>query len=530
LYFALVLHAHLPYVRHPEHDRSLEERWFYEAMWECYLPLIDLLGSAPHESGVPLATVSLSPTLLEMAGDPLLLRRFERYLDEREELAEHVLADKAFRSHRPAIAHALGGIRAARSTWERIGKRFARAFVELKDASRIELITTAATHAFLPVMKTSAAVRAQIRLGLRAFEAHTKSRPRGFWLPECGINAPLLGDVALARIGYTVADTHAIARATPPPPFGPFAPIASPSMVAVFGREPSFAERVWSRERGYPGNAAYRDFYRDVGFDASDALLGNELASDGKRGFSGIKHCAIGDREKPEKPPYDPSAARAKVIEHADDFVIALAERLALAREQMPHAPIVVSPYDAELFGHWWHEGPMFLREVFARLPARGVTPIALGAYLAREPNLALSEPAASSWGAGGHGDVWLHPRAAPLLRYVHHGEINVLRADAAVRDALSTGQRRRARIQAIRELFCLSASDWPFMVATGEGADYALYRVKLHKSRLDRLADLALRETWSPDDEAFLAATEAHNPIFARLDDDAYADAFDAW
>ena len=37
---ALVLHAHLPFVRHPEHERFLEEEWFYQAATESYIPLI----------------------------------------------------------------------------------------------------------------------------------------------------------------------------------------------------------------------------------------------------------------------------------------------------------------------------------------------------------------------------------------------------------------------------------------------------------------------------------------------------------
>ncbi|HXE71687.1 MAG TPA: DUF1957 domain-containing protein, partial [Candidatus Nitrosotenuis sp.] len=87
-YLALVLHAHLPYVRHPDPERPMEEAWLHQALLECYLPLLEVWERLAAE-GVPFRlTLSLSPTLLEMLDDPLLKERFRRYLESRLELAE----------------------------------------------------------------------------------------------------------------------------------------------------------------------------------------------------------------------------------------------------------------------------------------------------------------------------------------------------------------------------------------------------------------------------------------------------------
>src|SRR4030067_721770 len=82
-YFALVLHAHLPFVRHPEYERFLEEDWFFEALTETYLPLLDVFEGLARDGVHFRVTLSLTPPLLSMMTDPLLQQRYLNYLDER---------------------------------------------------------------------------------------------------------------------------------------------------------------------------------------------------------------------------------------------------------------------------------------------------------------------------------------------------------------------------------------------------------------------------------------------------------------
>ena len=86
-YFALVLHAHLPFVRHPELPRFMEEDWLFEAITETYLPLLDTFEGLDRDGVDFRVTMSLTPPLISMLTDELLQERYEQYLDSRIELA-----------------------------------------------------------------------------------------------------------------------------------------------------------------------------------------------------------------------------------------------------------------------------------------------------------------------------------------------------------------------------------------------------------------------------------------------------------
>ncbi|MRG97201.1 glycoside hydrolase family 57 protein [Polyangium spumosum] len=538
-YVAIVLHAHLPWVRHPEHARPLEERWLHEALWESYLPLVDVLARLEADGIAARITVSISPTLAAMLADPLLRKRFVLHMDRLERLAaQEERRTRSDAALRPIVAFYRARIEATRATWERISGDVLGALVGHEDRGSIELSTTSVTHAYLPALTRSSA-RAQVKLGLRAFEALVGRRPRGLWLPECGFDPSLLPELAAAGVGYTVLDAHGLELALPRPPRGVLAPILSPSGVAFFGRDPRASREVWSREAGYPGHPDYRDFYRDIGFDLPEAALAGEIGPGGARLMTGLKYHRI-TGPGPHKELWDPAAAEARARADAERFV---AERVGAIRAGQGRGPrpVVVAPYDAELFGHWWFEGPLFLEHALRALHraelAGEIAPVTLGAYLAAEPDLAVAEPSASSWGEGGFGEAWLGRALEPdrtdgmspahLVRHVRHAEHAVQGLVRARRGA--DGVAGRALDQAIRELVLLEASDWGFMIRRGEMAAYAAARVRAHASRVDRLCRLAGRG-WIGEAEArWIEATCERTPFLAELEGEHLRDAFDA-
>jgi 1,4-alpha-glucan branching enzyme len=498
-YLALVLHAHLPFVRHPEHARHLEERWFYEALVECYLPLLDAFDRLAGD-GVPFAvTMSVTPPLAAMMRDDLLRRRFDEHLGRLEVLAEREmkrlygdgrLAPVAtfYRDH---FAH-------MRAVWDRHGGDVVSGLVKHWDAGRIELMTCSATHCYLPGMLPAAeGIRPQLALGMTGFERIVGRRPTGAWLAECAYHPAFDAEIARAGIRFTIVDTHGILNARPRPPLGVHAPICSPSGVAFFGRDLESSRQVWSREEGYPGDAYYRDFYRDIGFDLPEEDLMGEMAGDGSRLMTGLKYYRITGKDV-EKEPYQPGIAREKAWAHAGNFVFnrdKQIEHLASGvRGPMPAPPVVVAPYDAELYGHWWFEGPMFLESVFRRLRETNgrVEAITLREYLDRHPVCVEATPSASSWGAGGHGEVWVGKEAAWTWRHVHHATRYVRwlvdRYSHAARAADRVGQ---ALDQTIRELLLLQSSDWAFILKTGTATRYAEGRIRAHVHRLRHLGHL---------------------------------------
>ncbi|HEY1694898.1 MAG TPA: 1,4-alpha-glucan branching protein domain-containing protein [Polyangiaceae bacterium] len=518
-YLAFVLHAHLPFVRHPEHARHLEERWLYEAIFECYLPLLDAFDRLA-EQGIPFAvTMSVTPPLAAMMKDELLRQRFHEHLARLEAMSareqKRLWGDAKLAPVATFYKEHLGRMR---RVWDRHGGDVVAGLVRHWDAGRVELLTCSATHCFLPGMiPAREGIRPQLELGVRGFEKLVGRRPTGAWLAECAYHPSFDDEIARAGIRFTVLDTHGIVNARPRPPHGVHAPIASPAGVAFFGRDAESSKQVWSRDEGYPGDAYYRDFYRDIGFDLPTADLGGEVAGDGSRLMTGLKYFRITGKNV-EKEPYQPGVAAEKAAEHAAHFVQHREAQVRHLASTMPVPPIVVAPYDAELFGHWWFEGPAFLEAVFRRMHETGgsVEPVTLREYLDRHPVCVEATPSASTWGAGGHGEVWVGPEAAHVWRHVHHATRYVKalvekhgRADGRVGEALD---------QAIRELLLLQSSDWPFILKTGTASRYAEARIRSHVHRLRHLGHLLETGRVEGDDDAWLDDVRARDNFLGAM------------
>lgn len=487
----LVLHAHLPYVRHPEHDDHLEERWLFEAMLESYLPLVAVLdGLSPYNPAR--ITLSLSPTLVAMLDDALLRARFERHLDRLHALCVALRDDELPRAALDAHAAAL---RHARLTWARIGGDLPGAFARLAREGRLSLWTTGLTHALLPLFTGHPwFVDAQVALAVATHTRRFGAAPEGFWLPECGI-APGV-DVALADHGLyaTVLESHALLYGHPRPPDATARPVVTPAGVACFGRDVDAAAAVWSRETGYPAHPIYRDFHEDVGFRSDLSRLTDFLAADGSRTATGLKLWRVTDHQGSPKQPWNPTLARTLSLAHARDFADRCARRLDALSLRGVTGPVIVAPYDAELFGHWWSEGTSFLAGLLAALGPRAITP---RDYLSRYGSHPRVTPNPSTWGEGGHLARWVHPSTTGMLREV----------DDSVRALASSTAPPAAKRQAFRELALMAASDWPFLVRSGTAADYARARVEDHRAALRALlsgADPTARRRrygWPPDE-----------------------------
>lgn len=516
-YLALVLHAHLPYVRHPEYEDFLEEDWLYEAITETYVPLIEMMDGLLRD-GIPYRlTMSMTPPLCSMLRDGLLQDRYVRYLDRLVELTRKELVrtqhDPAFRDVARFYHERL--LRTRHVFVDRYGRDLVAAFRKFQDAGGLEIITCGATHGFLPLYEEHPeAVRAQIMVARDHYRECFGRDPRGIWLPECAYFPGLEAFLREAEIRWFIVDSHGILCAEPRPVHGVYAPLFTRHGPAAFGRDHESSKQVWSAEEGYPGDPEYRDFYRDVGFDLDLDYVRPYIQPNGQRKFTGLKYHRITGRTN-WKEPYRPWVARERAAEHAGNFMFNRQHQVNHLRGALGREPIIVAPYDAELFGHWWFEGPDFLDFLFRKIGCdqRELATTTPAEYLSRHPHQQVGTPSASSWGHKGYWEVWLEGSNDWIYPHLHACTERMIALARDMREC--HGLADRAMKQLARELLLAQSSDWAFIMKTGTMVPYAVKRTKDHILRFNRLHD-QIRS--GGIDERFLGNCEWRDNIFPNI------------
>jgi 1,4-alpha-glucan branching enzyme len=556
-FLTLALHAHLPYVvNHGSWPHGIE--WLHEAAAETYLPLLRVLDRLDHDGIALHCNLNLSPILLEQLAHPLFRSEFPRYL-ERKIIAAREDESFFLSTNEPVYSETARFwqqfFSEALEQFEAMGRDIIGGFRSFADRGLIEIITCAATHGYMPLLGTDESLRAQVRTAVAIHERHLGRQPRGIWIPECGyrpagswtypvdpdgIPAPApfqrIGvEQALSESGleFFFVDTHLVqesARIHSPyeflqrsrgqrgngiypsddrrlyHPFYVDGPYDKRFAVTIFPRDPRTGLQVWSAEAGYPGDANYLDFHK-------------------KRWPGGHRYWRVTgpNVDIGEKQPYLPLAANERIREHAKHFVHVVTEALQSSFKH-PVPPILCSPFDAELFGHWWFEGVQWL-ETVARIIHDYDTGIALttcSTYLDNFPRggfLALHE---GSWGAEGNNQVWLNSETTWTYRQLYAAEFacREVCTSPAWRDG---GLGERIVKQLCRELLLLESSDWQFLITTGAARDYAEQRFQGHRSDFDQLRTLWLsfEQSHTLNDEQLqqLSAIEQRDDIFQDID-----------
>ena len=538
--FTFVLHSHIPYVlSHGQWPHGAD--WLTEVVAEAYLPLLNALHELIDEGISPHLTLGLTPILCEQLADEAFKDEFTDWLQMQIGAASHDI--RTFRAsgetERLALAHRWrDGFRQTLRDWETVYNRdIVGAFAKLQDAGYIEIITSSATHGYLPLLGTDAAIYAQIQTGVQAYEKHFGRKPTGFWLPECAYrprykwNAPLddfqTPEPVLRRgideflseagIAYTFVDGHLVdgsgAQGVYADRFGalkalwhqfslenekaetaasddeartPYRPyfIASSdeptqTPVAVFSRDVRSSHAVWAADSGYPGDEWYLEFHK-------------------KHEPGRLRYWRVSypKNDMAAKALYDPKQAQTRIEEHARHFAENMRDLLQEQRKAVGEngiAPIVTAMYDTELFGHWWHEGPLWLKAVLRHLahdPDVHLT--TCRAYL--QENVSADAPKEivrlpeGSWGEGGFHSIWLNAQTEWMWEAIYQAEREM--SDLAAKYGHLESVARPLK-QAARELLLLEASDWPFVTSTGGAPDYAEARVKAHFVNFEELAHL---------------------------------------
>ncbi len=559
-YLTFTLHAHLPYVvNHGTWPHGLE--WLHEAVAETYLPLLRVIDRLGRDGIALKANLNISPILLEQLAHPVFKAEFPKYLERKIAAARE---DEAYFTQNGG-PHLAGTARYWQSFFQQALDDFRaldgdiiRGFRQAAERKLIDIITCGATHGYFPLLGTDESIRAQVQTGVATHQRHIGKHPRGIWLPECayrpagmwsypviphgstrpwppfdrkGIEEPLED----AKIDFFFVDTHLIEASVLFTPYELRAggavgvaaslavetcephrslyktyfvdgPRAHRRPVAIFPRDPRTGLQVWSGDAGYPGDSNYLDFHK-------------------KRFPGGHRYWQVtGSKiDMAYKTPYYPEKAAALTRTHAEHYVSLVVDSLKSGSKD-PVPSILSSPFDAELFGHWWFEGTLWLEHV-ARIMARPEIQVALTScadYLDRYRTQSFLPLPEGSWGRNGTDEVWLNPDTRWTWEYLYP-------AEAAVRDAASSAgwqgnpQGERILKQLCRELLLLESSDWQFLITTEAARDYAEDRFNEHLASFQ-----AIEKMWqlhcsggklTEQDEAHLSEIETQDSVFAEID-----------
>ena len=516
-YVALVLHSHLPFVRHPDINDALEERWLFEVMSECYMPLLKVYEKLLDEGIDFKVTMSITPPLMEMLEDEYLNERYFKHLRKLIELTQKEIVRTKNDEKMNAVAYFYNErFVELLEIYNKYDRRILNGFKRFSESGNLEIITCSATHALLPLLEINEeTIKAQLTTGVENYYEHMGKMPNGIWLPECAYTYKLESYLRDLGIKYFICESKGIQYGSPRPRYGTAAPVVTPNGIVAFGRDEESSHQVWSSFAGYPGDVDYREFYRDIGFDLPKDYIGPYINAGGIRIDTGIKYHRITGKTE-NKDIYNREWAMNKVESHATHFTHSKNDQIESLSGNMDVAPILTCPYDTELFGHWWFEGPEFI-EKFMRKSCEDWTNYQLitpWEYINKYPSIQCSTPSPSSWGADGDYSVWLNGENDWIYKELHQCEVAMTRL-ANTFDKPSDLERR-ALNQAARELMLAESSDWPFIIKTNTTVQYAVNRINSHINKFSKLYDDLTKKAI---EEKSLNNMEEIDNIFKNID-----------
>jgi len=550
--FSLVLHSHLPYVlSHGKWPHGMD--WLNEAAAETYLPLLKTFTDLVSEGHSPKVTIGISPVLCEQLADPVFKQDFKAYLAMKIESAKidqaafarvedekmSLLADEWVQFYNQIHS----------DFFEKYNTDILGAFRELQEAGHLEIITCAATHGYLPLLHEDSAINAQVKQAVVSYERFFGRKPNGIWLPECAYRpyrhdwkSPLGENDPHTRFGleefldkhnlrFFYVDSHMIKGGKALGVYlerfealkkyyqqfdssytnlkdefnrNPYQAYMVKSrdqfegQVFCFIRDPRTGLQVWSGEHGYPGDGQYLDFHK-------------KHFPGGHRYWRVTSSKAdLGDKEL-----YNPASIEDRLEENASHFKEMVCQILLHEGQEAEGIPIICAPFDTELFGHWWFEGPRWIHKMLEKLDQDPEIKLMTGSeYLDQVKTFRVVSLPEGSWGEGGYHHIWFNEDTEWSWELIYPAEKKMMEAarkwadhpDSRVRDAVK---------QLGRELLLLESSDWQFLISTIAARDYAETRLVGHHLDFTKIYELI--EKLANGEEPEADAWQHYNDVCVR-------------
>jgi 1,4-alpha-glucan branching enzyme len=558
----LILHTHLPWVLH-HGDWPHGVDWLTEAVAECYIPLLNVFNDLLDDGTPAKVTLDISPVLCEQLEHPDFKEIFIEYCDQKIMAARK--DEKNFREwnwdphHIYLTQYWQNWYETRKQEYlNRYNKSIVGALKELQDKGAIEIMTCGATHGYLPLLGYDRSVNLQIEAAVNNYKKHFGREPRGIWLPECAyrpsydwksyipvapFHYPHLRpgiEQFLAKFGikYFVTDQDLLERSNP---IGVYITDANDKIIqvgndeinryspkfdqnpltlynvsssekieygtaAIFTRHRDISMQVWSGEVGYPGEPDYLDFHK-------------------KHLGSMLRYWRVTDNKADMmyKNLYHPDWTYKKTELQANHFIHHIENSLYYFKDKNGKQGTLCTPFDTELFGHWWFEGPDFLREVIKGISHSPYvnTATASEQLYFMNPKEVISIPE-GSWGVNNNHDVWVNPENNWTWEAIYNDELRFSKLTGGIKDSEKDDMLVRILLQALRELMLLQSSDWQFLIYTQSAKDYAEQRFSYHHSDFNKICDFAeeyiQNKAIKPEDLMYLEQAEKRNSIFPEL------------
>jgi len=554
-----VLHSHLPYViSHGRWPHGLD--WLNEAAAETYIPLLQIFERLIGEGISPKVTVGITPILSEMLSDEVFKDEFAGYLDDKINAAG-VDAGEFYRvgdSKQHDIARMWEDFYSGIKSYfiGNINRDIPGTFKRLQDEEHIEIITSAATHGYLPLLGEDTSVQAQIKLGVDNYKKLYGRQPYGIWLPECAYRpgydwTPPVEGFGGARprkgiesflsengIKYFVLDSHMLKGGEAIGVYldrfnslkqlwrnfeSQYKPIKedlekSPhklyyaagaegkAPVAFFTRDPETGLQVWSGEHGYPGNGTYLDFHK-------------------KHFPGGHRYWKVtsSKADLADKAVYEPEHIESLILEQAHHFKNMVRDICLAEGMKDGHPPMVCAPFDSELFGHWWFEGPRWLYAVLKEVALDpDLETSTMYEYYEQSPPVEVVSLPEGSWGKGGFHWIWLNDWTRWTWKHIYEDE--KLMEEAAKKYSDRTDEPVASLLKLLaKELVLLESSDWQFLISTWAARDYAEMRFSNHHSDFLKILGLldkaAAGETLSEGENEMVNEISERDNLFDNIE-----------
>ncbi|MBK5201413.1 MAG: DUF1957 domain-containing protein [Spirochaetaceae bacterium] len=514
-----ILHAHMPFVRHPEYKRFLEEDWLFESINETYLPLLRMLKNLKKKNINFKLSICFSPTLISMLVDPTLQQRYVDYLELHKKLGlkEVVRCSKEQPECLEMAKTYLNLIETNFKDYESLYKRnILTGFKELRDFGYLELLASAATNAFLPsYSEYPVAINAQVEVGIQTFILEFGCRPDGFWLPELGYYPGVEKILEKHNITYFPASSQSVLFSEDRCDTGVYKPVRCKNGVTLFPRDFQMTNLVWSEE-GYPAEKDYREFYRDIGYDLDLSYIRPFIHEPEVRVFTGFKYWAITGPGN-EKEYYKPEIAKKLARQHAKNYLFNIGAKGRQVRPNLgENDPMFTLCFDAELFGHWWYEGLDWL-EQFIVSSTEELSPVTLTTpvdFLKERNTYQTIRPALSSWSSGGFAQIWIDGSNNWVYRHTHKTVERMV--ELSNRYKYQDSLKKRFLNQAAREVLLSMAGDWPYLLFNKANEEFAKNQLIGHIANFNvvytNMCKNAVNTEW-------LVKAEFRDKIFPRID-----------